>query len=219
MKIWPQMIQQSEEWFRARKGRVTASNADRILTPTGKDSSQWDSYAIELTAECIRPDELPAFMGNAHTERGNELEADARAEFTRVMGLEVTEVGFVTNENRYGGVVGCSPDGLIYRDGILVAGLELKCPMAKNHAAYVIEGGLPKTYFPQVHFSMAALGIPWYFASYCPGMAMPIALCEPEAYTAKMADALDRFVIYYGSRRAEIMPMLLGKEARELALS
>ena len=213
MKIWPEMIQQSEEWFRARKGRVTASNAEKILTPTGKDSSQWDSYAIELTAECIRPDELPAFMGNAHTERGNDLEAEARAKFEEVMGLTVTTVGFVTNESRYKGVVGCSPDGLIYRDGVLVAGLELKCPMAKHHAAYLIEGGVHKSYVPQVHFSMAALGIPWYFMSYCQGMAPHIALCESDAYTTKMQDALDRFVIYYGTRRNQIMPMLLGKEA------
>lgn len=213
VKIWPNMIQQSEEWILARKGRVTASNADRIITPTGKDSSQWDAYAIELTAECIRPDELPSFMGNVHTDRGNELEAEARAEFARIMGLTVTEVGFVTNESRYKGVVGCSPDGLIYRDGVLVAGLELKCPLAKHHAAYMIEGGIPKSYVPQVHFSMAALGIPWYFASYCQGMAPHIALCEPDAYTEKMADAVERFVIYYGERRKQIMPMLLGKEA------
>lgn len=213
MKIWPQMIQQSDEWFRARKGRVTASNADRILTPTGKDSSQWDGYAIELTAECIRPDELPAFTGNAHTDRGNEQEAEARDLFAEIMQLEVREVGFVTNESRYKGVVGCSPDGLIYRDGKIVAGLELKCPLAKNHASYIVDGGVPKTYLPQVHFSMAVLGMPWYFMSYCRGMAPHIALCEPDAYTEKMADAVERFVIFYGERRKQLMPLLLGKEA------
>lgn len=207
------MIQGSEEWFRARKGRVTASNADRILTPTGKDSSQWDGYAIELTAECIRPDELPDFTGNRHTDRGNELEPEARDEFARIMGLVVTQVGFVTNESRFKGVVGCSPDGLIYRDGSIVAGLELKCPLAKNHAAYLIDGGIPKTYLPQVHFSMAALNIPWYFMSYCRGMVPHIALAKPDDFTAKMSDAVERFVIYYGQRRKEIMPKLLGKEA------
>lgn len=230
MKVWPHMIQGSEEWFRARKGRVTASNADRILTPTGKDSSQWDSYAIELCAECIRPDELPAFAGNAHTDRGNELEPAAREEFSRVMGLEVVQVGFIT---RADGVVGLSPDSLILKPGVnlerdakyddkgaiingldlFLAGLEAKAPMAKNHASYVVEGGLPKQYFPQVHFSMAATGLPWYFISYCPGMVAHIAPVNPDAYTAKMADAIDRFVIFYGARRTEVMPKLLGKEA------
>lgn len=229
MKIWPTMEQQSDEWFRARKGRVTASNADRILTPTGKDSSQWDSYAIELTAECILPNELPAFAGNAHTDRGNELEPAAREEFSRIMGLEVVQVGFVTRDDE---VVGFSPDSLILKPGVtmdaaryddrgaiingyelFMAGLEIKCPMAKKHAAYLIEGGTPKDYVPQVHFSMAAGKLPWYFMSFCPGMAPHIFLNEPDAYTAKMGDAIDRFVIYYAERRTQIMPKLLGKEA------
>jgi len=34
MIIHPQMIQQSEEWFRARSGRPTASQFSRILTAT-----------------------------------------------------------------------------------------------------------------------------------------------------------------------------------------
>lgn len=230
MKIYTHIVQQSDTWFRARKGRVTASNADRILTPTGKDSSQWDSYAIELCAESIRPDELPAFTGNMHTDRGNDLEPAARDEFTRIMGLEIVQVGFITRSD---GVVGLSPDAMILKPGIqlerdavydrdgaiangldlFMAGLEVKAPMAKNHASYVVDGGLPKPYFPQVHFSMAATGLPWYFISYCPGMVTHIAPVNPDAYTAQMADAIDRFVIYYGTRRKEVMPMLLGKEA------
>jgi hypothetical protein len=203
------MIQGSDEWFRARKGRITASNADRILTPGGKDSSQWDSYAIELVAECIRPDETPAFIGNAHTDRGNELEAEARALFAETMKLEVTEVGFITRSD---GIVGCSPDGLIYRDGNPVAGVELKCPLAKNHLSYLVDGEIPKAYIPQVHFSMAITGLPWYFLSYCPGMAPHIALAKPDAYTAKMKDAVDRFLIYYSERRRQLL-RIAGKEA------
>ena len=209
MKIWPEIEQGSEEWFRIRKGRVTASNADRILTPTGKDSSQWDAYAIELVAECIRPDELPAFVGNHHTDRGNELEPDARELFAETMGLEVRTVGFLTRDDQ---VVGCSPDALIYRGDKPVAGLELKCPLAKNHLAYLDEGLVPKTYVPQVHFSMAITGLPWYFMSYCPGMPPHIAMAEPDGYTAKMADAIDRFVIYYAERRKQLLK-LAGKEA------
>lgn len=209
MIIHPQMVQQSEEWFRARKGRITASNADRILTPTGKDSSQWDAYAIELVAECIRPDELPAFIGNAHTDRGNELEAEAREHFESWMNLQVMQVGFITRED---GIVGCSPDGLIYQDGEPIAGVEIKCPLAKNHLSYLVDGEIPKAYIPQVHFSMAITGLPWYFLSYCPGMAPHIALAKPDDYTAKMRDAVDRFLIYYSERRRQLLK-LAGKEA------
>jgi hypothetical protein len=174
MKIHHNLLQGSEDWFRIRKGRPTASNADRILTPTGKKSSQWRDYSIALIAETFRKNELPAFAGNRHTDRGNELEPLAREEFARVMrleeqGLELVQVGFVTRDDQ---VVGCSPDSLIYRiedapieERTPIAGLELKCPQSDIHAGYVIDGVIPDKYVPQVHFSMAVTGLPWYFMS------------------------------------------------------
>jgi len=211
MKIMPDMVQRSEEWFRARAGRPTASQFARLLTPTGKDSSQWESFAIELMAQCIRPDEI-GFEGNSHTDRGNDLEPEARNEFSRLMGMEVREVGFITRDDE---VIGCSPDGLIYSaGGNAVAGLELKCPLAKNHAEYLISGELPDKYRPQVHGGMAVTGLDfWYFMSYCPGLAPFIVRVERDAYTAKLSDALDRFLMFYSVRRAQVMPILLGKEA------
>ena len=211
MKIFPNMEQRSESWFRARAGRPTASQFSRLLTPTGKDSSQWDGYAIELMAQCIRPDEI-GFEGNFHTDRGNDLEPEAREEFARIMGMSVTEVGFITRDDE---VIGCSPDGLIRGpNGAILAGLELKCPLAKNHAGYLIEGKLPDSYRPQVHGSMAVTGLDfWYFMSYCPGLAPFIIRVERDDYTAKLSDALDRFLMFYAARRKEVMPLLLGKEA------
>lgn len=217
MKIWPNIEQQSEEWFRIRAGRPTASNFDRIITATGKDSSQWDSFAIELCAACIRPDEIQ-WEGNRHTDRGNELEPEARDAFARLMNLDVEQVGFVTRDD---GIVGCSPDGVVRKRaaegmpiGDPIAGLELKCPLAKNHAAYLMGGELPAAYRAQVHGSMAVTGLRhWYFMSYCPGLAPFITLVEWDAFTDKIADALDRFLIYYAERRNQIMPILTGKEA------
>ena len=125
------------------------------------------------------------------------------------MNLGVTQVGFVTRPD---GIVGCSPDGLIYQGEELVAGVEIKCPLAKNHLTYLVDGEIPKAYMPQVHFSMAITGLPWYFISYCPGMTPHIALVRPDAYTAKMADAVDRFLIYYAERRKQLLK-IAGKEA------
>lgn len=210
MKIWPEMVQGSDEWFKARTGRPTASNFERIITPTGKDSSQWEGFAIDLVADCIRPDMLD-FIGNKHTDRGNELEPEARESFSKIMGLEVQQVGFVTRDD---GIVGCSPDGLIYQKGKPVAGLELKCPLAKNHAKYLVEGVLPKDYAPQVHGGMAVTGLDfWYFMSYCQGMAPFIIRVERDGFTAKVTDALDRFLIFYAARRTELLPLLTGKVA------
>lgn len=210
MNIIENLEQGSEQWFQVRTGRPTASNFDRIITPTGKDSSQWEGYAIDLMADCIRPD-MVDFVGNRHTDRGNELEPEARDLFSATMGLTVQQVGFITRDD---GIVGCSPDGLIYREGKPIAGLELKCPLAKNHAKYLVEGVLPKDYAPQVHGGMAVTGLDfWYFMSHCQGMAPFILRVERDGFTTKVADALDRFLIFYAARRKEVMPMLIGKEA------
>lgn len=207
----PDLIQQSEEWFSVRCGRPTASQFSRILTPTGKDSSQWEDYATELAAEKVRPDEIPAFIGNAHTDRGNELEPEARDMFAAWIGKEVREVGFVTRDDA---IVGCSPDGFVYEDGKPVAGVEIKCPMGKNHAAALIAGEMPGKHRPQVHGSMAVTGLPhWWFVSYCPGMAPLILRIDRDEYTEKVSDALDRFLIYYAAHLERVMPILTGKVA------
>ncbi len=54
MKIWPSMEQRSEAWFRARAGRLTASNFHRVLTPSGKDSSQWRELAIAAASVLMK---------------------------------------------------------------------------------------------------------------------------------------------------------------------
>lgn len=213
MKIWPEMEQQSEDWFRARAGRPTASRFSSIITGSGKDSSQWHDYATELVAECIRPDEIPAFTGNRHTDRGNELEPEAREAFSERMDLETREVGFVTRDDE---ILGCSPDSLVYQANGAepVAGLEIKCPEAKKHARQLLAGELPPEHLAQVHGSMAVTGLRfWYFMSYCPGMVPLILRIEWDAYTDKVADALDRFLVFYAEHRRVSLPILTGKEA------
>jgi hypothetical protein len=206
MRIFPSMEQGSDQWFKIRTGRPTASNFSRIITPTGKDSSQWEGYAIDLMADCIRPD-MVDFIGNRHTDRGNELEPAARDTFAEIMDLNVQQVGFITRDD---GIVGCSPDGLIYQGRTLVAGLELKCPLAKNHAKYLIQGELPAEYAPQVHGGMAVTGLDyWYFMSYCEGMRPFILRVERDGFTTKVGDALDRFLIYYAEKRKQVMPLLV----------
>lgn len=226
MKIWPNLDQQTDQWFRVRAGRPTASQFSRIVTATGADSSQWWDYATELVAETIRPDMMDkanlgsGFTGNRHTDRGNELEPEAREEFaSRVLGdqskLEIQQVGFVTRDD---GIVGCSPDGMIYSkrsDGarVPIAGLEIKCPEAGKHSKDFLRGELPSAHMQQVHGSMAVTGLRWwYFMSYCPGIEPLILRVERSEYTEKVADALDRFLIFYGAHRTEILPKLLGKK-------
>lgn len=211
MIIWPNVDQQTEQWFRIRAGRPTASKFDRIITPNGKRSSQWEDFADDLIGECIRPDMI-AFTGNKHTDRGNELEPAARDVFAAMFpSLEVRNVGFVTRDD---GIIGCSPDALIYQNGVLIAGLEIKCPMAGKHISQTVANVLPSDHWPQVHGGMAVTRLNhWYFMSYCEGMLPFIIRADRDKFTDRLSDELDDFLIYYSERRKRVLPLVTGKEA------
>jgi len=195
MKIWPNLLQGSEQWLSARVGKLTASNASKIITAGGKLSTQRTAYMDELISDCFCPGQN-AWQGNSNTDRGTAMEPLARAAFESRLMLEVEEVGFITRED---GVIGCSPDGLISRDGRHVEGLEIKCPLPKTHLRYLLEGTLPDTYKPQVHFSMMVTGLPWHFFSYCPGMKPLHLFIEPDAYTVKLEAMVEEFVSEYSA--------------------
>ncbi|MGC4017520.1 MAG: YqaJ viral recombinase family protein [Luteolibacter sp.] len=209
--IWDGVVQQSEEWFRIRAGRPTASNFDKIITATGKYSSQWDAFAISLTAETVCRDPWE-WTGNRHTDRGNEYEPAAREAFAAHLGMPVCQVGFVT---RADGIVGCSPDAFVLgADDLPVAGAEIKCPGRDKHAQHLVANALPAEHLQQVHGSMAVTGLDtWHFVSYFPGLPLLVVKVTRDGYTAKVADALDRFLIYYDKRRKEVLPILTGKAA------
>ncbi|MBK1884660.1 YqaJ viral recombinase family protein [Luteolibacter pohnpeiensis] len=208
MKLWPDVIQGSEDWFALRELRPTASNAKKVITATGKDSASWKPYIYEMTDAKIRPRgvrEATAFAGNAHTDRGKELEPLARNEFTKIMGLAAAEVGFVTRDDK---VWGCSPDGLVLcpKTNDVVAGLEIKCPDGPKHQAHLDGGVLPADYIQQVHASMVVTGLNhWYFVSYCPYYETFILRVDRDGYTAKVEDAMDRFQTFYKAERPRLM--------------
>ena len=192
MKIWPDLLQGSEQWLAARVGKLTASNASKIITSGGKLSAQRSAYMDELISDCFCPGQN-AWHGNANTDRGTAMEPLARADFETRLSISVEEVGFVTRED---GVIGCSPDGLISRgNGNYIAGLEIKCPLPKTHLRYLLDGKLPDNYKPQVHFSMMVTGLPWHFFSYCPGMKPLHLFIEPDAYTEKLQVMVEDFLI------------------------
>jgi hypothetical protein len=207
MIIHPLVVQGSEEWHALRRGRPTASRFKDIITAAKGDlSKSSSSYIAELIGECFVPDWVD-FLGNKYTDRGTELEPEARQAFDELTGFKTVEVGFVT---RTDGIVGCSPDGLIAGpSGGYMSGLEIKCPSPKVHVGWIMAGGLPDEHKQQVHGSMAVTGLnSWNFFSYFPGLQPFHLVVHRDAYTAKLSDALDQFLIDYSAARSAVISKL-----------
>lgn len=188
--------QGSDIWWEMRKGRITASGMDRILTAkTRKPSAQQDGYIAELIGDltCLCPKFFTAQGGpiNRFVEYGRQTEAEARRAYEFQTGLSVTEVGMCIADN---GLYSCSPDGLVDPDG----GFECKCPMQKTHAEYLMKGEVPLDYLAQVHGSLLVTGRKWWdFFSYAPGLPNLLIRVVPDDYTDALRVELEKFCVKY----------------------
>ena len=189
--------QGSDEWFEARIGIPTASGFSKIITPkTGKLSATSDAYIAELIAEMVEPDN--SFQGNQWTERGNELEPEARAWYEFQSGQVVHQVGIILLDDRSAGV---SPDGLIGEDGLL----EIKCPKPSTHVNWLLSNVLPDVHKPQCHAALHLANRDWLdFVSYCPGFRTLLLRVTPDEYTEKVGDALVQFTERLNAAKASI---------------
>lgn len=208
MIVHPSVQQGSEQWLAMRRGRPTASRFKDIITAQkGELSKSAKGYIAELIGECFCP-EWVDFAGNKLTDRGTEMEPEARKAYEAHTGYSVTEVGFCT---RADGVVGCSPDALIPYpvSGGYIAGVEIKCPSPKVHVGWMIDGTLPDEHKQQVHGSMAVTGLDcWHFFSYFPGMKPFHIVITRDDYTEKLSASLDQFLIDYAAARTAVIPLL-----------
>lgn len=157
--------QGSEAWLQARVGHVTASRVKDVMAKgrNGEPSATRSAYIGELIAEILTGRPVNSFKGNADTERGIELEPNARLAFEIETGLSVKQVGLVLHPRM--ARVAASPDGLM--NGNL--GLELKCPRPHVHLEYMLAGVPPTAYRPQMAMQIACAELDGVmFASYCP---------------------------------------------------
>lgn len=172
MKIL-EIEQRTPEWYAARCGIPTASNFDRIITSTGKPSTQRKKYLYELAGEKLGAIVYERYQSFA-MKQGIEKEEEARHlyEFVRT---PITQVGFCLSDC---GNFGCSPDGLIGEDG----GVEIKCPLIHTHVDYMIncKEDMPTDYFQQVQGSLFVTDRKWWdFVSYFPGLEAVIIREKP----------------------------------------
>lgn len=114
------MEQRTQEWYAARKGRITASLVGGLLDCAPYMSKDAAFRALVRSCHGL-PDE---FEGNIATDYGTNNEELAVKAYEIETGNTVVLAGFVAWDNW----LGASPDGYIGDDGLI----EIKCPFGKR---------------------------------------------------------------------------------------
>ena len=182
--------QRSEEWFKLREKRMTASSAQAIAA-NGKGL---DTYINKLMQEFYSNAEPNNYKSKA-MERGNALEDSAIFAYESETGLNVDKIGFVVSSD----YVGCSPDGFA-GEGMI----EIKCLEDKAYFQYLLDGKIDTGYDWQMQMQMMICVREWCdYTVYNPNFKKSLVIKRVQADMKKM-DKLTVGLIKGESRIKEI---------------
>jgi putative phage-type endonuclease len=192
MQIIRNIEQGSDEWLKLRLGVATASNFDKIITTTGKESESLKKYALQLATELMLETPEPSFKNDVMA-RGNELESLARDAYQEQTFNVVEQITMFKSDC---GNFGYSPDGIV-GDGGLV---EIKCPLAITHFKYLLDNKMPTDYWQQVQGGLWVSQRKWIdfvsFNSYFKDKKLFIVRVErDEEYIAKLAELANKVIL------------------------
>jgi hypothetical protein len=167
--------QRSPSWFEARLGRLTASDAGKMLATikSGEAAARRD-LRMRLVCERLTNRSAEEPYTNADMERGLTMEPQARIAYEFQSGANVKPIGFLQHVEY---LAGCSPDG--------------KCPRSARHLMYLREGGIPADHLPQLVHQLWISGAPYVdFVSFDAFMpeALQLFVCRLERDYAQIAD-------------------------------
>jgi hypothetical protein len=194
--------QGTPEWHAARLGIVTMSELKTLLVK-GKGPGGFGagalSYMHQLIGERITGEPSDAFQGNAHTQRGHELEPVARELYQEATGLpRLEQVGIILNHG-----VGYSPDCLVDSKGLV----EIKTKLPKYQIELLLDGELPQEHVAQCQGGLWVSEREWIdFVSYWPGMPLFVKRAyRDEALIRTIAERVEAFYEEMERRMAQVM--------------
>lgn len=148
--------QRTDEWFKQRLGKVTASSLHKVLakTKTGGYGADRGHYMTQLLLERITGTKAEGFT-SAAMQFGIDQEQFARAAYEAYRGVFVEEVGFVQHPTIE--MAGASPDGLV-EDGLV----EIKVPESKTFLDVLLaKDPVESRYFAQMQWQMRCTDRKW----------------------------------------------------------
>ena len=165
------MEQRTEEWFKARLGKVTASRVADVIAKTKSGySASRDNYMAQLICERLTGQQAESFT-NAAMQWGTETEPLARSAYEAYADIMVEELGFVPHPKIEQS--GASPDGLVGLFGML----EIKCPNTATHIDTLLTQSVPTKYITQMQWQMRCCERQWCdYVSFDPRLSQDLQL-------------------------------------------
>ena len=197
------MEQRSEEWFKARKGRVTGSSVGAILgvSPFTKRADVMRRMVRDWHGA---PSE---FTGNVATNWGTLNEEGAICQYEMNTGQMVEKCGFYTMDDW----LGASPDGLVGATGLI----EVKCPYGLRDRPNPVfkTAKMQVHYYSQMQIQMYVTGREWcHFYQWAPNGDELETVHFDKPYTDTALMALKRFYDEYLIEREKPEKYLDGQE-------
>lgn len=156
-------MQRTDEWFKERLGKVTASRISDVMakTKTGYGAGR-KNYMAQLLVERLTGLQQESYS-NAAMQWGVNTEEEARNAYAFFTGNSVDECGFIPHPTIPQS--GASPDGLVGSDGLV----EIKCPNSAQHIETLLGSELEDKYIKQMQWQMRCTDRKWCdFVSYDP---------------------------------------------------
>ena len=189
------MEQRTDEWFKARLGKVTASRVSDVLAKikTGEAAVR-RNYKMQLATERLTGQKTDSYTNQAMQD-GIDREDTARQIYEIVRDIKVEQVGFIDHPAIK--MAGASPDGLLPDNGVL----EIKCPIETTHTTNLLERKLPSRYISQVQWQIACTGADYAnFVSYNPNFEpklqlMYVAVERDDEYIEMLEEEVSIFLL------------------------
>jgi len=175
--------QGTPEWFACRLGIPTASRFKDVLAKG--DGKTRKRYMLDLAGERLTGECAEAYS-NAHMERGQVMEAEARDLYVFMTDAEIERVGFIRNGDK-----GCSPDSLIGANGMV----EIKTKLAALQLECILADKLPPEHVAQVQGALWVAEREWIdFVSYWPKLPLFVKrVYRDEDYIKNLAAEVGKF--------------------------
>jgi len=144
-----EVTQGSPEWHELRRTRFTASNFHKMFAK--ENTKTYQNFINEIVFARLTG-EVEEGYTNDFMKRGIELEPEAIEKYELGSFNKVHRVGFVSLSDW----VGCSPDGLIGKDGMI----QVKAPKATTLMEYY-GSEVPNDYYIQIQGELFVTGRQW----------------------------------------------------------